>query len=293
MSLDQKRHLIRRENTALSIVKQCDLLDIHRSGIYFKPKAESSLNLNLMRLIDEKFIDCPFYGVPRMTTWLKEDKGYSINHKRIERLYKTMGLQTIFPKKNLSKRNQKHKIYPYLLKNLQIVRSNQVWQTDITYIPLERGFMYMVAIIDVFSRKVLNWSISNTMNVEWCQQVYEDAIKQYGSPEIINTDQGSQFTSPIFTKVSLDREIKISMDGKGRALDNIYIERFWRALKYEHIYLNPANGGVELYEGVRKYIEFYNTKRRHTSINNNTPEKYFNPINTNTKNKPTFELSLS
>ena len=150
MSLDQKRHLIRRENTALSIVKQCDLLDIHRSGIYFKPKAESSLNLNLMRLIDEKFIDCPFYGVPRMTTWLKEDKGYSINHKRIERLYKTMGLQTIFPKKNLSTRNQKHKIYPYLLKNLQIVRSNQVWQTDITYIPLERGFMYMVAIIDVY-----------------------------------------------------------------------------------------------------------------------------------------------
>lgn len=293
MSLDKKRHLVHRENSPLSIVKQCELLEIHRSGIYFKPKLESLLNLRLMRLIDEKFIDCPFYGVPRMTTWLNEDMGYVVNHKRIERLYKVMGLQTIFPKKNLSKRNQKHKIYPYLLKNLIIDRPNQVWQADITYIPLERGFMYMVAIIDVYSRKVLNWSISNTMNVEWCLQVYEDAIKQFGCPEILNTDQGSQFTSPIFTKASIDRDIKISMDGKGRALDNIFIERFWRALKYEHIYLNPANGGLELYEGVRKYIRFYNTERRHTSINNNTPEKYFNPSNLIIKNKPKFELSLS
>jgi len=293
MSLDKKRHLVHRENSPLSIVKQCELLEIHRSGIYFKPKLESLLNLRLMRLIDEKFIDCPFYGVPRMTTWLNEDMGYAVNHKRIERLYKVMGLQTIFPKKNLSKRNQKHKIYPYLLKNLIINRPNQVWQPDITYIPLERGFMYMVAIIDVYSRKVLNWSISNTMNVEWCLQVYEDAIKQFGCPEILNTDQGSQFTSPIFTKASIDRDIKISMDGKGRALDNIFIERFWRALKYEHIYLNPANGGLELYEGVRKYIGFYNTERRHTSINNNTPEKYFNPSNLIIKNKPKFELSLS
>jgi putative transposase len=293
MSLDKKRHLVHRENSPLSIVKQCELLEIHRSGIYFKPKLESLLNLRLMRLIDEKFIDCPFYGVPRMTTWLNEDMGYAVNHKRIERLYKVMGIQSIFPKKNLSKRNQKHKIYPYLLKNLIINRPNQVWQADITYIPLERGFMYMVAIIDVYSRKVLNWSISNTMNVEWCLQVYEDAIKQFGCPEILNTDQGSQFTSPIFTKASIDRDIKISMDGKGRALDNIFIERFWRALKYEHIYLNPANGGLELYEGVRKYIGFYNTERRHTSINNNTPEKYFNPSNLIIKNKLKFELSLS
>lgn len=280
MSLDQKRHLVSRENTQMSIVKQCELLEIHRSGIYFKPKLESALNLRLMRLMDEKFIDCPFYGVPRMTTWLKEDMGYIINHKRIERLYRVMGLQTIFPKKNLSKRNQKHKIYPYLLKNLVINRANQVWQTDITYIPLERGFMYMVAIIDVYSRKVLNWSISNTMNVEWCLQVYEDTIKQYGCPEIINTDQGSQFTSPIFTKASLDRDIKISMDGKGRALDNIYIERFWRALKYEHIYLSPANGGIELYEGVKKYVHFYNKQRRHTSIGNLTPDNYYYQMKT-------------
>lgn len=278
MSLDKKRHLVHRKSSPLSIVRQCEILEIHRSGIYFKPKNESVLNLHLMRLIDEKFLDCPFYGVPRMTTWLREDMGYFINPKRIERLYKLMGLQTIYPKKNLSKRNQLHKVYPYLLKNLKIVRPNQVWQTDITYIPLNRGFMYMIAIIDVYSRKVLNWSISNTMNVEWCAQVYQDTIEQYGCPEILNTDQGSQFTSPVFTKISIDNKIKISMDGKGRALDNIYIERFWRALKYEHIYLNPANGGIELYEGVRKYITFYNEERRHSSIGNLTPNKCFEQI---------------
>lgn len=275
MSLDRKRHLVLRDNSPLSVVRQCEILEIHRSGIYFKPKAEKQLNLRLMRLIDEKFMDCPFYGVPRMTTWLRKDMGYMINEKRIVRLYRLMGLQTIFPKKNLSKRNQKHKVYPYLLKNLAIVRPNQVWQTDITYIPLERGFMYMIAVIDVYSRKVLNWSISNTMSAEWCLQVYEDAIDQYGCPEIINTDQGSQFTSTIFTEASLKRGIRISMDGKGRALDNIYIERFWRALKYEHIYLNPANGGVELYEGVRKYVDFYNQERRHTSIGERTPNECF------------------
>ncbi len=275
MSLDQKRHLVNRENSSLSIVQQCEVLDIHRSGIYFKPRGENTLNLRLMRLIDQKFMDCPFYGVPRMTTWLKEDMGYRVNEKRIARLYQIMGLQTIFPKKNLSKRNHAHKIYPYLLKNLPINRPNQVWQTDITYIPLERGFMYKIAFIDVFSRKILNWSISNTMNVEWCAQVYQDTIEQYGCPEILNTDQGSQFTSPVFTKISIDNDIKISMDGKGRALDNIYIERFWRALKYEHIYLNPANGGVELYEGVRKYINFYNNERRHTSLGNSTPNEFY------------------
>lgn len=275
MSLDQRRHLVHRENSSLSIVRQCEVLEIHRSGIYFKPRGEKTLNLQLMRLIDEKFMDCPFYGVPRMTTWLREDMGYRVNEKRIARLYRIMGLQTIFPKKNLSKRNHAHRIYPYLLKNLPINRPNQVWQTDITYIPLERGFMYQIAFIDVFSRKILNWSISNTMNVEWCAQVYQDAIEQYGCPEILNTDQGSQFTSSVFTKISMDNEIKISMDGKGRALDNIYIERFWRALKYEHIYLNPANGGVELYEGVRKYIEFYNNERRHTSLGNQTPNNFY------------------
>lgn len=275
MSLDRKRHLVLRENSPLSVVRQCEILEIHRSGIYFKPKMEKALNLHLMRLIDEKFMDCPFYGVPRMTTWLRKDMGYIINEKRVARLYRLMGLQTIFPKKNLSKRNQKHKVYPYLLKNLAIVRPNQVWQTDITYIPLERGFMYMIAVIDVFSRKVLNWSISNTMDTEWCLQVYEDAIAEYGCPEIINTDQGSQFTSTSFTDASLKRGIRISMDGKGRALDNIYIERFWRALKYEHIYINPANGGVELYEGVRKYIDFYNQERRHTSIGERTPNECF------------------
>lgn len=275
MSLDRKRHMVSKEHTQLSIVRQCEVLEIHRSGIYFKPRPESGYNLHLMRLIDEKFLDCPFYGVPRMTTWLREDMGHRVNPKRIERLYKLMGLQTIFPKKNLSKRNKEHKIYPYLLKNLPITKPNHVWQADITYIPLERGFMYMIAFIDVYSRKVLNWSISNSMTADWCLQVYEDAIIQYGAPQILNTDQGSQFTSPIFTKASLDRNIKISMDGKGRALDNIFVERFWRILKYEHIYLRPANGGIELYEGVKKYIDFYNQNRRHSSIGNITPDSCY------------------
>lgn len=275
MSTNERRHLV-SSDLKLSIVQQCKVLEIHRSGIYFKPKQESVLNLRLMRLIDEKFMDCPFYGVPRMTTWLREDMGYVINHKRIARLYQKMGIQTIFPKKQLSKRNKAHPIYPYLLKDLKIERPNQVWEMDITYIPLWRGFMYMVAIIDVHSRKIMNWSISNTMTVEWCKEVYEDAIKTHGCPEIINTDQGSQFTSLIFTEISSKNNIQISMDGKGRALDNIYIERFWRSIKYEHIYLNPPNGGIQLYEGVKKYVEFYNKERRHTSIGDLTPNSFFN-----------------
>jgi putative transposase len=278
MSLDRKRHLVHRESSSLSIVRQCAILEIHRSGIYFKPKLEKTLNLHLMRLIDEKFLDCPFYGVPRMTNWLREDMGHRVNEKRIARLYRKMGLQTIFPKKNLSKRNPEHKIYPYLLKNLAIDHPNQVWVADITYLPLERGFMYKIAFMDVYSRKILNWSISNTMNLEWCLQVYEDTIAMYGCPEILNTDQGSQFTSPTFTKASLDKGIRVSMDGKGRALDNIYIERFWRSLKYEHVYLRPANGGIELYEGVKKYIEFYNDERRHEALGRISPNQMFNAV---------------
>ena len=275
MSLERKRNLVHTDHSSISIVQQCEVLGIHRSGIYFKPRPEKSLNLHLMRLIDEKFMECPFYGVPRMTTWLREDMGHRVNEKRIARLYRIMGLQTIYPKKDLSKRNQKHKIYPYLLRDLSIVRPNQVWEVDITYIAMQRGFMYKIAFIDVYSRKVLGWSISNTMNVEWCAEVYQETIRQYGCPEILNSDQGSQFTSPIFTKISIENGIKISMDGKGRALDNIYIERFWRTLKYEHIYLNPANGGIELYEGVKKYIEFYNNQRRHTSTENQTPKECY------------------
>lgn len=276
MSRTERRFHATVDCKSLSLSRRCDLLEIHRSGVYFKPRQESALNMAVMNAIDRKFMDCPFYGVRRMTVYLNEDLGYRVNRKRVARLYKKMGLQTIYPKKDLSKRNKAHAVYPYLLRDLIIERPNQVWEVDITYIPLFRGFMYMVAVIDVYSRRVMNWGVSNTMDVEWCKEVYEDAISMHGKPEIMNSDQGSQFTSPVFTQVSIDHEIQISMDGKGRALDNIYIERFWRSIKYEHIYLNPPNGGIQLYEGIKKYIDFYNSERRHSCLDNKTPNVFFN-----------------
>lgn len=275
MSTDQKRSLITPSYVEMSVKKQCKLIDLQRSNFYFKPKGESWMNLRLMELIDKKFIECPFYGVERMTNYLNKDLGYRIDGKRVRRLYHVMGLQTIFPKKNLSKANKAHYKYPYLLKNLLIIRPNHVWEVDITYIPMFKGFMYKFAVIDVYSRKIMGWGVSNTMTTEWCKDVVREAIEQHGNPEILNSDQGSQFTSPVFINFLKDNDIKISMDGKGRALDNIYIERYWRSLKYEYIYLNPANGGVELYKGIKKYVEFYNSERRHESLDYETPNEYY------------------
>jgi putative transposase len=276
MSSEKKRQLISPEYKKLSVIKQCELLELQRSNYYFKPKGESMMNLLIMREIDEKFLECPFYGVERMTTYLRTDKGYNVDSKRIRRLYHLMGIQTIYPKRNLSKMNLADYKYPYLLRNLKIDRPNHVWEIDITYIPMYRGFMYMFAIIDVYSRKIMGWSISNAMTVEWCKSVIIETIAEHGKPEILNSDQGSQFTSPQYINLLEQNEIKISMDGKGRALDNIYIERFWRSLKYEHVYLYQPNGGIELLNGVRKYIHFYNNERRHTSLEKMTPNEYFN-----------------
>ena len=275
MSTPQKRELISPSYSKLSIVKQCKSLGLQKSSYYFKPKGESSLNQLLMKAIDKKYLECPFYGTRRMTTYLNMDLGYRVDRKRIKRLYRLMGLTTIYPKKNLSKPNLAEYKYPYLLKDLEINRSNQVWASDITYIPMFRGFMYMYAIIDVFSRKIVGWDVSNTMSAEWCKSITREAIEKYGKPEIFNTDQGSQFTSPVFINELKKHDIKISMDGKGRALDNIYIERFWRTIKYEHIYLYPANGGIELLRGIRKYIDFYNNDRRHDSLNQIAPNNFY------------------
>ena len=276
MSTDQKRELISPTYAKMSIVKQCKALGLQKSSYYCKPKGESSLNQELMKAIDKKYLECPFYGTRRMTAYVNIDLGYRIDRKRIKRLYRLMGLSTIYPKKNLSKPNLAEYKYPYLLKGLEINRPNQVWAADITYIPMFRGFMYMYAIIDVYSRKIMGWGISNTMSVEWCKSITQEAIREHGKPEIFNTDQGSQFTSPVFINELQKHDIKISMDGKGRALDNIYIERFWRSIKYEYIYLNPANGGIELLKGVRKYIEFYNNERRHDSLNKIAPNNFYN-----------------
>lgn len=262
------------EHAELSISEQCKLLGIHRSGLYYSPRGESALNLQLMSIIDKEFFDKPFYGVRKMTHHLRL-LGHRVNHKRVRRLYKLMDLRVIYAKKNTSVPNKGHKKYPYLLRGLKIERPNQVWACDITWIPMKRGFMYLIAIIDLHSRYVVNWSISNSMDAQWCTEVLEEAIRKHGKPEIFNTDQGSQFTSILFTGALKKHGIKISMDGKGRAIDNVFIERLWRSLKYEYVYLNPANGGVELYQGIQKYLSFYNNERIHQNLEYKVPKELF------------------
>lgn len=261
------------------MVQQCFLLSIHRSGIYYKPRKESALNLELMRLMDEHYLHHPYKGARRMWKWLKR-KGNIVNLKRIERLYyKVMGLRSVMPGKHTSRRCKKHKVYPYLLRNLKIEKPNQVWATDITYIPMEKGFMYLTAIIDLHSRYVLNWSISNSMDAKWISEVMKETIEKYGEPDIINTDQGSQYTSDEFTSLVLDNKynIKLSMDGKGRATDNAFIETLWKSIKYEKIYLNPPEDGIHLYQLVNDYFEYYNFRREHSSIEDKIPfEEYQN-----------------
>ncbi|MGK7389371.1 MAG: IS3 family transposase [Candidatus Cyclobacteriaceae bacterium M2_1C_046] len=260
----------------LSLVQQCMLLSIHRSGLYYKPKGESALNLELMRLMDEHYLHHSFKGAQRMHTWLTKDKGYKVSLNRIERLYyKVMGLRATMPGKHTSRRHKAHKVYPYLLRNLTIERPDQVWAIDITYIPMKKGFMYLVAIIDLYSRYVINWSVSNSMDAEWCRQVLEEAIEMHGKPEIINTDQGSQFTSEIFAGYVLRQDIRLSMDGKGRAIDNAFIERLWRSVKYEKLYLQPPVDGVDLYRLVLEYFQYYNFTRRHQGIDNQIPNELY------------------
>lgn len=259
----------------LSVGRQCELIGVSRSSFYYKPVTESELNLELMRVIDEEYLLHPWLGVPRMTTWLRKDKGYRINPKRIERLYRLMGLSALGPKPNTSKRGKgsQHRIYKYLLRGLKVERSNQVWAMDITYIPVQGGYLYLCAIIDLYSRFVVGWSLSNAMSSEWCRQTLQSATEQYGTPEILNTDQGSQFTAYEFCDwvTHPDQGIRLSMDGKGRAIDNIFIERLWRSVKYEHVYLFPATDGLECYQGLKTYFEYYNENRRHQSLEDQTP----------------------
>lgn len=264
--------MICKGHSNFSVVRQCNILSIHRSGLYYKPKPESELNLKLMREMDEHYLFHPFKGARRMHVWLTKDKGYKVSKNRIERLYyKVMGLRAVMPGRHTSRRNKQHKVYPYLLRNLEINRPNQVWATDITYIPMATGYMYLVAIIDLHSRYVLNWSVSNSMDAAWCKEALEEAIEEHGKPEIINTDQGSQFTSEEFAGYVLGQDIKLSMDGKGRATDNAFIERLWRSVKYEKLYLNPPNDGMDLYLKLVEYFNYYNNERRHESLDDETP----------------------
>lgn len=277
-SLKERRTLV-DQGQKLSKVRQCELLKVHRSGLYYSPKGESDLNLELMRLIDQEHMLHPWLGVPRMTTWLRKDKGYKINPKRIERLYRLMGISAVGPKPNTSQKGKgtNHRVYPYLLRGLKIERANRVWATDITYIPVQGGYLYLCAIIDLYSRYVVGWSLSNTMTAQWCRQTLQTAIETHGKPEILNTDQGSQFTAREFSDwvTQPEQGIKLSMDGKGRAIDNIFIERLWRSVKYEHVYLFPASDGVECYRGLKQYFEYYNEQRRHQSIDDQTPIRIY------------------
>lgn len=267
--------MINRDYLQLSLRQQCELLEICRGSVYYTPVPMNELNLELMDQIDRQYIETPYYGRPKMTKHLK-DLGFLINPKRIGRLMKLMGLRAIMPKFNTSKPNPNHKVYPYLLRGLQIIRPNQVWATDITFVRLKRGFMYLVAVMDLFSRYVLSWQLSNTIDAGFCVEAAEDALMHaQEAPEIFNTDQGSQFTSYAFTETLLKHEIRISMDGKGRALDNVFVERLWRSVKYECTYLRQFETVSELKHALKKYFEFYNTKRYHQALKYKTPKEVY------------------
>jgi len=261
--------MIETTHSEISIRRQCDLIGLNRSSFYMKPATESVLNLHLMRLIDEQYLKTPFYGYPRMTAQLRR-AGYAVNPKRVARLMQIMGLKALFPKHKTSISAPGHKIYPYLLRGMTITHSNQVWSTDITYIPMKSGFMYLVAIIDWFSRYILTWRLSNTLDGAFCVVALNQALAN-GQPKIFNTDQGSQFTAHAFTQPLLDANIRISMDGRGRALDNIFIERFWRTIKYEDIYLKDYETVPALKIGLTDYFDFYNHQRLHQSLEYRTP----------------------
>lgn len=258
----------------MSVRKQCLLLSVNRSTHYRPPKPETPFNLELMKILDEQYMEKPFYGRNQHTQELKR-KGYNINHKRIGRLLKEMGIKAMVPGPQTTKRNPKHEVYPYLLKNVQIGRPNQVWASDITWIPTGKGYLYLTVVMDWYSRYILSWSLSGKMHVDFCLEALENALEQ-GKPEIFNTDQGTQYTSNEYTEILKAHEIKISMDGKGRYQDNIMVERLWRTVKYEEVYLKNYETGEEAYENLEWYLNFYNNERIHSLLNHKTPaEIYF------------------
>jgi putative transposase len=257
-------------NAEISISEQCRTLNISRSLYYYEPVGETDENITIMRRIDELYTDNPAWGSRKMRDRLILE-GNKVNRKRIQRLMRLMGIEAIYPKKNLSRSNPEHRIYPYLLRNMSIDCPNQVWCTDITYIRLQHGFVYLVAILDWYSRKVLSWELSTALDSHFCISALEKAMYHYGKPEIFNTDQGCQFTSDTFTEKLLSAGIRISMDGKGRASDNIIIERFWRSLKYEEVYLKEYESVIECRENVRVYMDKYNNFRPHASLDGLTP----------------------
>ena len=269
LTLDAKRELILPGDLEFSIERQCDLIELSRSSYYFKPCHESAFNLSAMKIMDKLYTDHPHYGKRSMSINLKS-LGLNVGVDLARTLMRTMGIEAIYQKPNLSKPNMSHKIYPYLLRGLKIERVNQVWSTDITYIPVKNGFLYLTAVIDWYSRYVLAWKLSNSLDGLFCREVLQDALK-IAQPEIFNTDQGAQYTCLEFVKILIDLGIQVSMDGRGRAIDNVFLERLWRSVKYEDIYLRDYCDGIDLHAGLGRYFMFYNTQRFHSSLHYTTP----------------------
>ena len=258
-------------------MRQCKLLGISRSSLYYQPVGPSDEELTLLRLIDEQYLKTPFYGSRRMVAHLAQ-QGYRVNRKRVQRLMRQLGLYAVYPKPKLSKRHPEHKVYPYLLRGVDIVSVNQVWSTDITYLPVLKGHFYLVAVMDWHSRKVLSWQVSNSMDGCFCVEALEAALSSYHKPTIFNSDQGAQFTARAFTSTLKQAKVQISMDGRGRCYDNIFIERLWRSLKYELIYLKAFDDGHHLSQEVTTWFHWYNRQRPHQSLNYRTPDEiYYEP----------------
>jgi putative transposase len=269
--------MIEREHAHLSIAAQCRLVSISRSSFYYAPVPETAETLALMAVIDAAFLDMPWYGSRQMARHLQR-LGHPVGRRRVRRLMAKMGLSPIYQRPRTSDPHPEHRIYPYLLRDLEITRPNQVWCADITYLPMRRGFLYLVAIMDWASRRVLAWRLSNTMDAEFCVAALKDALARFGKPEIFNTDQGSQFTSTDFTGVLRDAEVRISMDGRGRWMDNVFIERLWRSLKYECVYLNAFETGSELRVGLDRWVTYYNEGRPHSRLGGRTPDEIYRGI---------------
>jgi putative transposase len=272
-SAELKRVLVEEEHPQLSVRRQCELLGLNRSSYYYEPATETKENLALMRLIDEEYTAHPFYGSRRMTAWLNRE-GHAVNRKRVQRLMRLMGLEAIYPKPNLSAPDRQHKVYPYLLRGVAIVRPDQVWSTDITYVPLANGFMYLAAVIDWYSRYVIAWRLSNTLDGAFCLEMLDEALGQ-GKPAVFNTDQGAQFTAQAWTSRLEAAGVAVSMDGKGRCLDNVFVERLWRSVKQEEIYLKLHERVPELEAGLEAYFSFYNDERPHQALEYRTPAEVY------------------
>jgi putative transposase len=274
MSLGERRALVDRDDAALSVGAQCRLLRVARSTLYYQPAPVDPDDLALMRRMDELYTASPFYGSRRMVAVLRRD-GWTVNRKRVRRLMRMMGLEAVYQKPNTSQSHPDHKIYPYLLRGLAIDRPNQVWCADITYIPMAKGFVYLVAVMDWFSRRVLSWRLSITMEANFCVEALQEAIQRHGRPDIFNTDQGVQFTSAGFLEELESRGIRVSMDGKGRFLDNIFIERLWRSLKYEEVFIKAYGSVAQARQSIGDWLHFYNDERPHQALDYRTPRAVF------------------